>query len=103
MSQLIFNKKNNNKIIEINIPNYQYLSSNYNLNELNKRILNYILENKLKKVKLSFDNILNNKVIIQKIFDIREMLVFLDVTVFSIEISFDLELKGTLLGAPILN
>jgi hypothetical protein len=101
MNKLIFNKKNNNKIIEINIPNYQDLSSNYNLDELNKRILNYILENNLENIKLSFDSILNNTVTIQKIFNIREMLLFLDVTVFSIEISFDKELKGTLLGAPI--
>jgi hypothetical protein len=93
MNQLIFNKKNNNKIIEINIPNYQYLSFNYNLDELNKRILNYILENKLEKIKLNFDNILNNNTIIQKIFELRETLLFLDVTVFSITISFDLELK----------
>jgi hypothetical protein len=92
MNQLIFKQQIKKDIIEINISNYQELSLSYNFDELNKRILNYILDNKIENIKLSFDNIFNNNVTIQKIFKIRETLAYLDVTVFCIEISFDLDL-----------
>jgi hypothetical protein len=92
MNQLIFKQQIKKDIIEINISNYQELSLSYNFDELNKRILNYILDNKIENIKLSFDNIFNNNVTIQKIFKIRETLAYLDVTVICIEISFDLDL-----------
>ena len=90
MNQLIFNQSKNINITEINISNYQELSSSYNFDELNKRILNYILENKINHIKLSFNNILDDGLSVTKIFEIRELLLFLDITVFSIEVIFEL-------------
>ena len=90
MNQLIFNQSKENNRTEIKISNYQELSSSYNFDELNKRILNYILKNEINHIKLTFDNILNDDLSVPKIFKIRELLTFLDITIFSIEVSFAL-------------
>ncbi|SDS17686.1 hypothetical protein SAMN05216503_2220 [Polaribacter sp. KT25b] len=88
MNQLIFKQQIKNNIIEINISNYQELSLSYSFEELNKRILSYILESKADYIKLSFKNISNTDLSISKIIKIRESLAFLELTVISIEISF---------------
>ncbi|WP_159950935.1 hypothetical protein [Polaribacter septentrionalilitoris] len=90
MNKLIFHQDINNNLIVINISNYQELSLRYSFEELNKRILNFILENKIENVKLSFNNILCDIFIINKIFKIKALLLYFDITIYSIEISFKL-------------
>ena len=90
MNQLIFKQRKKENIKEINISNYQELSLKYSFDELNKRILNYILKNEINHIKLSFDNIFNDGLTVPQILKIRELLVFLDITIFSIEVSFAL-------------
>lgn len=94
MNQLIINT--NKEITELNVLNYQKVKVKYSFEEVNKRIINHIIQNKINMLTLTFEIIEYEELTIINILKIKRMFDYLEINIQGIK--FILKKKDTLLG-----
>ncbi len=83
MNQLIINT--NKEITELNVLNYQKVKVKYSFEEVNKRIINHIIQNKINMLTLTFEIIEYEELTIINILKIKRMFDYLEINIQGIK------------------
>lgn len=90
MKRLIFKlKKEEGIITELSVLNYQEMLIEYQFQEVNKRILNYVIQFKVNDFNITFEEIeYKDELIINHIFNLKQLFYFLEINMVGIKVNF---------------
>ena len=90
MKRLIFKlKKEEGTITELSVLNYQEMLIEYQFQEVNKRILNYVIQFKVNDFNITFEEIkYKDELIINHIFKLKQLFHFLEINMVGIKVNF---------------
>lgn len=90
MKRLIFKlKKEEGIITELSVLNYQEMLIEYQFQEVNKRILNYVIQFKVNDFNITFEEIeYKDELIINHIFKLKQLFYFLEINMVGIKVNF---------------